>query len=52
MAKLEASVLTGSDLIETLWREMADYTLDQKTAMLQRLELLVVSETATHHRLQ
>ena len=51
MERLEASVLSGNDLIASLWRAMADYTIDQKTAMLQRLELLVVSEAASHQTL-
>ena len=52
MSALEAKVLSGNDLISSLWRAMQDFTLETKQAMLQRLEILVESEAATHHPLQ
>jgi uncharacterized coiled-coil protein SlyX len=46
MAKLEATVLAGNDLIASLWTAM-----EAKQATLERLEGLVEMEAATHEAL-
>ena len=51
MDRLEEA-MTGGDIIGNVWTQMADCTLPEKQAMLQRLEILVESEAATHHSLQ
>jgi hypothetical protein len=52
MGRLEASIQNSADIVASVWEAMQDYPLEAKQAMLRKLEILVESETATHHRLR
>lgn len=52
MERLEAQVVSGSDLIASLWEAMADCTLPEKQSMLSRLEGLIEMEASSHATLQ